>query len=105
MTAMASSMLANRLTAAPPGLLGGRGRRPPDVRGVRGRAAGEQPLDVLGDHVGLEVDAVADVAGAERRDLEGVGDQPDPEPPRSGSRRSTTVRLTPSTVTEPFGTR
>jgi hypothetical protein len=98
-TSMACSMDANMLTAAPAGG-GGDGPHP---EGTASPSPDEQPLDVLGDHVGFEVDAVARLPDSERGDLQRVRDEPDPETPRAGT--STTVRLTPSTVTEPFGTR
>ena len=44
-----------------------------------GEVAAEQPLDVLGDDVGLEVDQVAHAAGAERRTGEGLGNEADGE--------------------------
>ena len=40
----------------------------------------EHPLDVAGEDVGLDVDAVADRAGAEGRRGEGLGDERDLEP-------------------------
>src|SRR6185503_9648300 len=50
------------------------------VKGMTSAFSGdEEAFDVLGDHVGLQVDAVAGVAHAERGDREGVWDQRDAE--------------------------
>ena len=69
----------------------------------------QQPLDVLGDHVDLEVDLVADGDRAESGPGQGLRDQAHLEPAvrvvRAGTGFSLTpdtVRLTPSTATEPF---
>ena len=63
---------------------------------------GEEAFDVLGGDVDLEVDAVAGLAAAERGDRRGVRDDGDGEVVVDAA--STTVRLTPSTVIEPFST-
>ncbi len=63
----------------------------------------QQPLDVLGEHVDLEVDGRARGHRAEVRALERLRDQRHLEAvARTGA---LTVRLTPSTATEPFSTR
>ena len=52
-----------------------------------GRVGIEQALDVLGDHVDLEVDRVARALVPERRDLGGVRDHGDGEPVVERARR------------------
>src|SRR5215212_1763850 len=44
------------------------------AKGTSPTLPAQQPFDVLGGHVGLEVDPVADGPPAQRRDLGGVGD-------------------------------
>ena len=66
-----------------------------------GEPGGEQPLDVLREDVDLEVDAVAGRLGAER----GQRERWDERIEKASSATSTTVRLTPLTVIEPFSTR
>ena len=59
----------------------------------------QQPLDVLGEHVDLEVHRISDRPGAQRGARQRLRDQADGEPSPA---IAVTVRLTPSTVIEPF---
>ena len=61
-----------------------------------------KPLDVLAEHVGLEVDAVAGLSPPSVGHLAGVRNQRRPR--RRRRRTPVTVRLTPSTAIEPFST-
>ena len=72
-------------------------------RSRRAQLAPEQPGDVLGDQVRLQVDARAHRQRAQVGHRQGVGD----EGHREGARRRRwlTVRLTPSTAIEPLGAR
>ena len=67
-----------------------------------GLQSNHQSLYVLGKHVDLEIDPIPDLHPSEIRacSVSGISDTEKP-----ASRSSLTVRLTPSTATEPFSTK